>query len=66
MYDQRLHAAALLRAVTDSKHSKETVVSTHCSTTTDRGTDQMESVSMKCSKSHGKKKLSKIKVQCGS
>lgn len=37
IYDQRLPQCSGHKAVTDSKNSKETVVSTHCSTTSDMG-----------------------------
>lgn len=37
IYDQRLPRSCSHKAVTDSKNSKETVASTHCSTTSDKG-----------------------------
>lgn len=56
------HLGGALGSVTDSTDSKETVVSTHCSTTTDKGQTRWRA-SVKCSDSFKKKKYAK--TQCG-
>jgi len=45
IYDQRLPQCSGHKAVTDSKNSKETVVSTHRSTTSDMGQTRWSEIS---------------------